>query len=193
MAHSRLVPAFSSRIASAAVAAGTILWLGLLIISPYLVSRTPPRGGLFRLGGTVYLACRVVCHQRADRSFHLAGVQLPVCGRCIGLYAGAAVGALLSAFQRRSSRRGSRPDRKAFREDPGRSAAQPDWLLRFCLAGAPTVASLALELAGVWPQSPAIRCGAALPLGFAAGWFVAAYMPDVIRQYAVLDAGLPRR
>src|SRR5262245_32312506 len=42
----------------------------------------------------IYLAGSVVCHQRPERSFHLAAVQLPVCARCTGLYLGGAAGVL---------------------------------------------------------------------------------------------------
>ena len=42
----------------------------------------------------VYAAGSLVCHQRPERSFHLAGAQLPVCARCLGLYVGGFVGAI---------------------------------------------------------------------------------------------------
>src|SRR5262249_922300 len=46
----------------------------------------------------VYAVGAVVCHQLPDRSFHLLGRQLPVCARCTGIYAGAAVAAILATF-----------------------------------------------------------------------------------------------
>ena len=36
-----------------------------------------------------------VCHQLAERSFHVDGVQLAVCHRCLGAYVGLLVGVLL--------------------------------------------------------------------------------------------------
>jgi len=36
-----------------------------------------------------------ICHQASERSFFLVGTPLAVCARCIGIYAGAAVGAFL--------------------------------------------------------------------------------------------------
>jgi uncharacterized membrane protein len=36
-----------------------------------------------------------VCHQHSDRSFVLLGAQTAVCVRCLGIYAGAAIGSLL--------------------------------------------------------------------------------------------------
>jgi len=44
----------------------------------------------------VYAGGSLICHQRPERSFHLAGAQLPVCARCAGVYAGAALGAMAS-------------------------------------------------------------------------------------------------
>ena len=45
----------------------------------------------------VYIAGALICHQRPERSFHVWGVQWPVCARCLGLYAGAAIGAVMAA------------------------------------------------------------------------------------------------
>ena len=36
----------------------------------------------------------VICHQRPERSFQVWSTQLPVCARCTGIYAGAAMGAI---------------------------------------------------------------------------------------------------
>src|SRR4051794_17031098 len=54
-------------------------WLALLVAAPVLPVPA---------AGVLYLAGSFICHQLPDRSFHLAGVQLPVCARCIGIYAG---------------------------------------------------------------------------------------------------------
>ena len=44
-----------------------------------------------------------VCHQRPERSFHVAGVQLPVCARCTGLYVSGAAGALAALARLRGA------------------------------------------------------------------------------------------
>lgn len=42
------------------------------------------------------------CHQNPERSLHLAGMTLPLCARCFGLYAGFGLaGLLLSASSKR--------------------------------------------------------------------------------------------
>ena len=48
-----------------------------------------------------YLLGSQICHQIAERSFHLAGAQLPVCARCTGIYAGFAAGVVLATLSRR--------------------------------------------------------------------------------------------
>jgi uncharacterized membrane protein len=42
----------------------------------------------------LYAAFSWICHQRPERSWHLAGYPLAVCVRCLGLYLGALAGAL---------------------------------------------------------------------------------------------------
>ena len=98
----------------------------------------------------VYAACSQICHQKSERSFALAGMPLPVCARCYGLYFSGAIGALAAW------------------------AAQPGQLhqsrLVLGLAAVPTAATWGLEAAGLAAFSNTIRAGAALPLGAAAGW-----------------------
>jgi uncharacterized membrane protein len=64
-----------------------VLWLVTLAIAPLLP--TP-------ISAVVYAIGAFICHQRPERSFELTGVQLPVCARCLGLYAGAAAGATIA-------------------------------------------------------------------------------------------------
>lgn len=42
------------------------------------------------------LLFRIMCHGRPERSLALAGVAMPICARCVGIYAGLLVG--LAAF-----------------------------------------------------------------------------------------------
>jgi hypothetical protein len=76
--------------AALAIAVAGTLWL-LAIWAATLVS---PRSGIVATSAsaTVYVAGSLVCHQRPERSFHYHGAQLPVCSRCVGLYAGAYLG-----------------------------------------------------------------------------------------------------
>jgi uncharacterized membrane protein len=103
----------------------------------------------------VYAAGSVVCHQRADRSFASCGLKWPVCGRCSGLYLGAAAGALLASFGLR------------WRQSAGR------WRRVLLLAAAPTLLSWTVETATRLDPGTAFRFAAALPLGLATALWLA--------------------
>ena len=80
----RLLPATMTAIA--------VIWLVALFAAPTALSqrRFPVATVL------VYEAGSHICHQRRERSFQWAGVQMPVCGRCLGLYVAGALGAIAS-------------------------------------------------------------------------------------------------
>ena len=111
----------------------------------------------------------VICHQIPERSFFWAGRQLPVCGRCTGLYVSAALG--LAAWIAIKTARRWRP----IEIDP-RVAIQ-------CLAIAmvPTALSFATGLAGLWDGSNVTRALLAVPLGASAGAIVAAVATKDLR------------
>ena len=70
----------------------TVAWAVLLPAAAFAASR--PSGawtGEYVLALAVYRLGSLLCHQRAERSFALFGAQLPVCARCAGIYAGAAL------------------------------------------------------------------------------------------------------
>ena len=68
------------------------MWAAVLPAATY--AATLSGGPAQLLAVAVYGVGSAICHQRADRSFHLFAVQLPVCARCTGLYAGAALTAV---------------------------------------------------------------------------------------------------
>ena len=149
-----------SRWTAPAVAAVAAAWLLLLITAPFL---TTPVAGVLYVGGAL------ICHQLPERSFHLQGIQLPVCGRCLGLYGGAAVGSAIGAagFARRWLAR--RPRLRT------RSAK----LVATGVAAGPTLATFALEWGLGWPISNAVRAIAALPFGFAVALVVVSALAKV--------------
>jgi len=101
----------------------------------------------------IYAAGSNICHQRPERSFHIAGHPMPVCARCTGLYVSAALAVPLALlFAVPLTVRGARR--------------------LLVLAALPTAITWALEYAGVVPFSNAARALAALPLGCAAVWLV---------------------
>lgn len=46
----------------------------------------------------IFSLCGHVCHQQPERSFFLNGLQLPLCARCTGIYAGLIAGAIAGFF-----------------------------------------------------------------------------------------------
>jgi uncharacterized membrane protein len=114
----------------------------------------------------VHAAASRICHQRPERSFSTAGVQWPVCGRCSGVYVGAALGALAALALRR---------RAALR----RGRAVP----LLAAAAAPNGALFAAEWANLLDVTNQMRFAAGLLLGAAV--LVAIYAE--VRRPALTD------
>jgi uncharacterized membrane protein len=131
---------------------GALLWLGALMLAPLGLHRTA--GALPALA--TYQASSLLCHQRPERSFRIADVQMPVCGRCFGLYASGAIGALGAWILRT------------------RRAAPAASTTKVVLAAAaiPIALSVGLEWLGVIEGSNVSRFLSAFPLGAAAGWLL---------------------
>ncbi len=153
----------SPRLWRVALTGAAVLWAILLMASPWWAAADPdaPFGrGRRGLAAVVRLVGAQVCHQRPDRSFHLHGRALPVCGRCTALYLSGALG-LLAVGQLRRRVAGHRLQRVDGHPRP--------WL---AIAAVPTLATWALEVVGLWNPGTSLRALAALPLGLAAGWFI---------------------
>jgi uncharacterized membrane protein len=131
-----------------------VVWVALLIAAPALP--TPLAVFLYAVGSRL-------CHQMAARSFHLFGSQLPVCARCLGIYAGGAIGLIAKPA---ASRRHLRV----------RSVSSRALLVA---GGAPTAATLVLEWSGAWSGSNIVRSAAGLPLGAAVALVVAQVLTTV--------------
>ena len=128
-----------------AIAATSIAWLALLVVTPY----APPS-----LATLMYSVCGAICHQVPERSFHLAGVQIPVCARCLGIYGGAALAASVHVLG------GVVPRSKRWQILSG-----PDARLVFLAGAIPTIATVSLEWGGLWSGSNAVRAIAGIALG----------------------------
>lgn len=133
-----------------------VAWVLLLVAAPVLPLNAQV---------VLYAIGSLVCHQRAERSFHLAGAQLPVCARCFGIYLGAAFGAMMTA-----GRRFVGSPTSIGRANGGRTtqlALSARWTPRVLLAivGLPTIGSIVLERAGLWDPQNIGRAAAGLVLG----------------------------
>ena len=111
----------------------------------------------------VYMAGSIVCHQIPERSFHINGVQFPVCARCTGLYVGGLVGVMLWLLRR---------DR-----------AMTTKAARVALVGAaiPTMFTLVTAQLAWWDPMNAVRAGLAAPLGVVVGAVVTAGLTRNLR------------
>jgi uncharacterized membrane protein len=132
--------------------ASATIWAVAIPVAAYAASRPAASSGAYGFALAVYAIGRMVCHQLPVRSFHLWFVTLPVCARCTGIYAGAAVTAL--AFTRLS-------------------APRTNARLTLFVACLPTAATLVFEwTTGTMPANW-IRALAGLPLGAAVAWAIA--------------------
>ncbi|HQZ39303.1 MAG TPA: DUF2085 domain-containing protein [Vicinamibacterales bacterium] len=143
-----------------AAVAGALAWALTIVASPVLAAQS---GALV---GVVYAIGSVVCHQLPDRSFHLAGIQLPVCARCAGLYIGAAAGLVVWAFRARG---------------PSRPWPRRHALATLAVAAVPTAVTVASALAGTGDPANVWRAGLAMPLGMAGGAVLGAAVSDHLK------------
>ncbi len=152
-----------ARLSSAAIAlpAFASAWLAAVLLAPVLA--TWPAGKA--IAALTYLLASVICHQQPARSFHIDGSQLPVCARCLGIYAGAAIGAMASVL---------------FRSDASREPLAV-WRILLIAAAVPTSLTLLAEWLSIVEPSNVARFTAALPLGIAGAWLVTNVMRGHLR------------
>jgi uncharacterized membrane protein len=141
------------------VAAGLFPW-ALPLLRAYLPL------GAFGVAADALFA--TMCHRLPERTLVLAGVAMPLCSRCAGVFAGAAVGAL--AAWPRLSPRGHR--------------------LLITAAGAAMLLDVATQDLGLHPVWHATRLATGFFFGYAVG---AAALVALLRAAREEDAGEPGR
>jgi uncharacterized membrane protein len=143
------------------VAALVLLLLALVggLALPWVAcARASSVPAIERTARAVYTIGHLVCHQRPERSFKSCGYPWPVCGRCAGLYLGAAAGVILFALWR--------VDRVA--------ATTSAWRKRLILAAVPTGALWLGEFVIRLDPGTLVRFLGALPAGATgAAWLMA--------------------
>jgi uncharacterized membrane protein len=136
---------------AAVLTTGALLWSLALFVAPAALTSRNPR--VVAGAALVYEGAGLICHQRPERSFHLRGVQQPVCARCTGLYLAGAAGSLAAWAGARRRLALPRPARA-----------------QLALASIPTALTFAAEQIGMAHPSNAVRAVSAIPLGAMAGW-----------------------
>ncbi|MEM1094137.1 MAG: DUF2085 domain-containing protein [Bacteroidota bacterium] len=125
------------------VLAGGMLMMGAVVL-PALVS---PEARVMLMS-----AFEAVCHQIPERSPHLAGVQLGVCHRCFGIYAGVPLMAFAMLWWRHREQRGR-------------------WLQAgLALLALPMILDWAAGALGWWPNTAASRVITGGIWGLSVGW-----------------------
>jgi uncharacterized membrane protein len=159
----------------AAFAVASIAWAATIPLAALLAARAHASVPATALVAAVYVMGSVICHQLPDRSFHLWGAQLPVCARCAGIYAGAAIAVgVLSVGHRFSS---------ALRGVRGATGDAALARRVFILAALPAAATLAYEWITAHVPGNPIRAVSGLPIGVAVAWLVL----DATRREAAAD------
>ena len=123
-----VLPTRIERLLAGALPALAVAWAVLILVAPWLGSAAAGGRGGALLSAAAYWLGAIVCHQRPERSFHLAGAQMPVCARCTGLYVSGALGVVFAWWRGRSAGAGAvlvvagaaRAGRGADRRDAGR-------------------------------------------------------------------------
>jgi uncharacterized membrane protein len=131
--------------------AGILVWLGGIILAPWLRSRSSP------LTPLLYACFAPVCHQIPERSFALFGFPLAVCARCFGIYAGFLAGMVLYPIRR------------------GFTSVHVPKTAFFLAISAPIVCDTAANVLGLWHSPNTLRFflgllwGGVLPFYFLTG------------------------
>jgi uncharacterized membrane protein len=118
------------------------------------------------LAALPYAVGAVICHQQAARSFAIWSQQLPVCARCTGIYAGAAMMAIAATLSSATRQR---------KVAQRLSAVRP-----LAFAALPTLATLAYEWSTNTTPSNVVRAIAGFPLGAAVAWVILSTVDDQV-------------
>jgi uncharacterized membrane protein len=116
----------------------TLTWVALVLAAPVIAFGAPTSALVYGFGS-------LICHQRPERSFHIAAAQLPVCARCFGLYMGVPIGLMIT----------------------GLPPAVNGLRIAIVAAAMPTLITWGSEVLGLWSPDNVTRFVAALPLGAA--------------------------
>jgi predicted membrane protein DUF2085 len=162
--------------------AASIAWAALLVLAPWVAAEahaTPIESGFLL---AVYALGSGICHQRPERSFFLWAHQMPVCARCAGIYAGAALASIIATWMaplkgRPTADGEGRSTTDGVGHPPGagvgrRFSAATRWRVLLSVAALPAAISLVYEWTTGQMPSHWTRAATGLPLGGAVAWLL---------------------
>ncbi|MEZ4698851.1 MAG: DUF2085 domain-containing protein [Rhodothermales bacterium] len=141
-----------------------MLWAGVFLV-PVLIVAPPFLPPGWRQ--IVLWAFSSVCHQLPDRTFHVHGVSLAVCHRCLGVYAGLALALCLWPALRHAA---DRIERRA--------------LVLLAAGILPLGIDWGLGFLSIWENTPFSRTTTGLLFGIAAGLLLARALDQLGRMDA---------
>jgi uncharacterized membrane protein len=148
-----------------AVLAVATFWAAGAVLAPVLACEAGPASEP-NLASVLYAAYGHVCHQIADRSFHILELPVAVCARCTGIYCGYVAG--LAAYPI------VRPLRSC--DTPPRA-----WLI---IAVAPAVIDFAGGYLGLFDNTAASRAVTGAVAGAAGAFYTLPGLVCVVRMRA---------
>ena len=141
--------------------AAALTWAVAMPFATLTAARPDASPAMYVVAVAVYGAGSIICHQLPGRTFHVGSAQMPVCARCTGIYAGAALAAAVLGLLGTGRQAGGRTRIRADR-------------LRVLAAALPTVATLLFEWSTGSTPSNTVRALAGVPLGAAVAWVIGA-------------------
>jgi Predicted membrane protein (DUF2085) len=161
--------------------AGAVGWAALIPSAALAAGRAAGAPVVGLLAALPYAVGAVICHQQAARSFAIWSQQLPVCARCTGIYAGAAMIAMAATLGRAHRLRQGFGAQEALRHNNQRKVAQRFSAARpLAFAALPTLATLAYEWSTNTTPSNVVRAIAGFPLGAAVAWVILSAVDDQV-------------
>lgn len=146
-----------------------VAWAGAIPAAAFAAAG-PARMPVYLFAVAVYAIGSVICHQLPERSFHIWGRQLPVCARCVGIYAGAALAVGAFYASQWGPRGGAARAGSVLGGDSGHLHRRRLQLVAW--AAVPTAVTLIFEWTTHVTPSNAVRAAAGLTLGAAVAWLV---------------------
>ena len=142
-------------------AAIVVVWLAAIIAAPIFSS-----SNVTSVSSPIYSFFGYICHQISDRSIHIAGHQMAVCSRCLGVYAGLFTGILLYPLWRRVD------------------DIEPLPRLWLFLALVPITVDWSLTMFGIWENTHFSRFVTGMILGATCGTYIVPAVVDIVRNFS---------